>query len=788
MTGVPGTVGRSDWRLPRAPGRLKSERKPRLESVTVPPLVLRALPFLALAIFASAHWTALVEPAQTRRAVVSSLAATTGGVLIALSGRLPRASALALRLVLVVATAVLAIAAIGIRFKLLMPGGWGTLTDRISGGLSVVGSVSEWPYNGPNVWLRLTTLLAAPLALTLASVAAFWPRSERSRSRPLALILLVALYGVAVASRPFGHQALRGLGLLVCLAAWLWLPRLKGRDALAAATTVGLAALLALLLTPKLASSEPWIDYRHWSWSLHREKAITFDWRHSYGPLHWPRKGTTLLLIRSKHPHYWKAETLDHFDGVRWTNSALADPDVSIANTAINPNPRWMETVHVTVRGLRSPVVIGPGSLQSVSGLSSDPITLANETALTNGELSQGDTYTARGYTPDPSARQMRGAPPPDQFLAKYTTIDLPSAGGFVATHLQVPLRGEPQTGDPAAARALEGSRYAPMYSLARKVAGGATSNYDIVKRIGAWLEGHYGYSERPPRRAYPLEAFLFRDKKGYCQQFSGSAALMLRMLGIPVRVASGFAPGTLNTDTHEYVVRDLDAHSWIEVWFEGIGWVPFDPTPALAPASSQAGSFAPISENASAARGDTKDRLPAKLRAEILGVSPKGGAGIGAPQGGTPWGWVIVGVVTGMLALLALVISVLRLRMRARPLPAPCGDPEVDHLVRLLARLGLEIGTGTTLLELEKRLRRLGGDDVAVYARRLRERRFGVVDGQPPPRRADRRRLRQLLAKAAGAGPLARVHLAMPDNLAAGAALRKRSARTRRVASATRR
>ena len=67
----------------------------------------------------------------------------------------------------------------------------------------------------------------------------------------------------------------------------------------------------------------------------------------------------------------------------------------------------------------------------------------------------------------------------------------------------------------------------------------------------------------------------------------------MLRMAGIPARVAAGFSPGSYNKDTREYRVRDLDAHSWVEVWFTGIGWVPFDPTPARSPAQSQSSALA---------------------------------------------------------------------------------------------------------------------------------------------------------------------------------------------------
>jgi protein-glutamine gamma-glutamyltransferase len=232
------------------------------------------------------------------------------------------------------------------------------------------------------------------------------------------------------------------------------------------------------------------------------------------------------------------------------------------------------------------------------------------------------------------------------------------------------------------------------------------------------------------------------------------------------VRVASGFAPGSLDNKTHEYVVRDLDAHSWIEVWFQGIGWVPFDPTPASAPASSQAASFTPLSEIASAARGDSKDKLSAKLRDQILGATTAGGRSAGSSSNeGTPWGWVAAAIVAGLLGLVAIVLSVLRLRRGRRALPAPCGDAEVDYLVRLLARLGLDIAPGTTLLELESRIQRLGGPEAAGYAQRLRRRRFGS-EGQPAPDRAERRKLRQTLAAAVGAGPLARLHLAMPDNL----------------------
>src|SRR4029078_10561360 len=86
----------------------------------------------------------------------------------------------------------------------------------------------------------------------------------------------------------------------------------------------------------------------------------------------------------------------------------------------------------------------------------------------------------------------------------------------------------------------------------------------------------------------YPLASFLFDTKSGYCQQFSGVMALMLRMGGVRARGAPACAPATYNSSRKDYVVRDTDAHSWVEAYFPPYGWVTFDPTPAASPASSQ--------------------------------------------------------------------------------------------------------------------------------------------------------------------------------------------------------
>ena len=82
------------------------------------------------------------------------------------------------------------------------------------------------------------------------------------------------------------------------------------------------------------------------------------------------------------------------------------------------------------------------------------------------------------------------------------------------------------------------------------------------------YLSNGFGYTETPRGSDVPLDTFLFEEKAGYCQQFSGAMALLLRMAGIPARIAAGFSPGTRDDKRGEMVVRDIDAHSWVEAYF----------------------------------------------------------------------------------------------------------------------------------------------------------------------------------------------------------------------------
>ena len=119
--------------------------------------------------------------------------------------------------------------------------------------------------------------------------------------------------------------------------------------------------------------------------------------------------------------------------------------------------------------------------------------------------------------------------------------------------------------------------------SLAEEITARAPSNYDKAAALEQYLSTHFGYTLQLPRTLPrdPLANFLFERKTGHCEYFASSMAVMLRSLRIPSRIVTGFRGGEFNDLTGQYLVRASDAHSWVEAYFPGSGWVTFDPTPA---------------------------------------------------------------------------------------------------------------------------------------------------------------------------------------------------------------
>jgi transglutaminase-like putative cysteine protease len=131
---------------------------------------------------------------------------------------------------------------------------------------------------------------------------------------------------------------------------------------------------------------------------------------------------------------------------------------------------------------------------------------------------------------------------------------------------------------------------------LAARLTSGAATAYGRARALEAGLQREYSYTEDPPKRSPrdPLADFLFERRAGHCEYFASAMAIMLRTLGIPARVVTGFQSGVWNPISELHVVRLSDAHSWVEAWIEDRGWTPFDPTPpAAAPAAGLAAKLA---------------------------------------------------------------------------------------------------------------------------------------------------------------------------------------------------
>ena len=734
---------------------------------------LRVAAFSAVAAVAAVQWASLLGAPPAGRVAAMVAIAAAGGAGLAALGRveLPRAAIRFLAWALAAATVLIGALAGGIGFERLAPSGWGGLLDGIGQGLTGLAE-ADYPYEGQNPWVRRVILLALPVGLGVAAALAFWPTGRR---RVTGLVLLLVIYGVAVTVSPPAHPLLWGALLLVVLAAWLWLPRLKRGSRVAAAVAVVAAVVAGVGAAAALDADDPWVDWTEWTWPGD-DPSVNFRWNHTYGPIDWPREGTALLRAESEEPHYWRTIQLDYFNGLGWevaTERLSIDRPLEVPSevegpSAGAPDPDWVEEVQFTVGALDTGLLVAPGTVIRVDGL--DGVTSGvGGTNLVGEPLHEGDQYTVTSYVPQPGAERLRSAPAdyPGR-LRRYTQLELPldvpipePESGLTLSRppeLTIPLYGEPRS--PKAEARLSESLYRDVHALASRLTADAPTTYDAVTAIERHLRSNYSYSETPPAREVPLVAFLFGDRVGYCQQFSGAMALMLRTLGIPSRVASGFSSGEREGDGKGFQVRDRDAHSWVEVYFNGIGWVPFEPTPSAAPAGAQ------LSELLSGRQaGDSQTGTVIPRRGLVVpSVAGSVGDAPAAPQGSGAWAALrsIALAVLGILALAAVVVALVLARRAARFRrldPGSAADAQARELTRALPSLGFPIPPGSTLSGLERRFR--SRPALTRYLAALRRSRFASAGA--PPTAAQRRSLRHELGSDRGLAGRLRALAAFP-------------------------
>jgi transglutaminase-like putative cysteine protease len=399
-------------------------------------------------------------------------------------------------------------------------------------------------------------------------------------------------------------------GALILGATLLVLAGLSARNALVpgralVAGAAVVACALAASTSPAVAKPE-FLNWQHWDFYTRPQKAVSVEyvWNSSYDGIRFPKKRTTVLSVKGPaQPLYWRATTLDVFNGRAWIEDRTQPLRPPGRDPLLPPgvaSGKDLFREEITVRALRDRHLIGgsvPVGFEFPRALGNVRL-LRSGTAIAARTLPRGGTYLAVSYAPQPTPATLAASEPlyPPE-LARYGYLD-------VQPGLAVPPFGVP--GREARIRELFDlyrfdtvlSPYAALYAKAKAVVGHPSNPYGAALALETWFRtsGGFTYTERPGRAGEaPLVDFTIRTKRGYCQHFAGAMALMLRYLGIPTRVAAGFTSGTYDRDHGTWTVTDHDAHMWVEAWFDGYGWLPFDPTPSRGALS---GSYTAASHN----------------------------------------------------------------------------------------------------------------------------------------------------------------------------------------------
>jgi transglutaminase-like putative cysteine protease len=436
-------------------------------------------------------------------------------------------------------------------------------------------------------------LLFATFAFTLAVALAIAAR------RPvLAVACFLVGAGWPATVLAGGHEFTRGVVILV--GALALLAGLSERAGRFAAPAVGAVALGAVALSASPAVAKPgFLDWRNWNPYAHPVKpvSVSFVWNGQYSGIRFPRKTTTLLTIRAPRTigTYWRATVLDTFVHDRWVEhfwrETALESHVIVPAAARNPANSVQQDV--TVDALADDHLVG-ASLPVAFNISEPATEVGQNVGIALGGLRRGERYTAWSYAPKPSAEELVRSPARYPFALTRRGRELEITPGVDA----LPFGEAGRTAE--LERQLVGPLrpYRQLFARARSVVGTTRSPYAAMVALERWFRttGGFTYSLQPAPTpgVPPLVGFVVQTQTGYCQHFAGAMALMARMLGVPARVAAGFVSGRFVNG--EWQVTDRDAHTWVEVWFRGYGWLPFDPTPGrghlAAPYSSASPDF----------------------------------------------------------------------------------------------------------------------------------------------------------------------------------------------------
>ncbi|MCC6222075.1 MAG: hypothetical protein IT201_01120 [Thermoleophilia bacterium] len=632
------------------------------------------------------------------------------------------------------------------------------------------------------------------LLAVFLGVAAGALLAVRCRVLPFALVLVVAVGVPATVAveggigRPLRTGALVLGGLLISL----FVSRERAPGLRATVPAVGLgAALVAVAIAVSTSEAVAKPSFVSWQrWDLYDRPSdpvgVRYVWASNYAGITFPEEPTVVLRVgSSKRPLYWRATTLDEYTGVAWRERLRPGPLArgleldALAGDPLAPDvPEDDESLirqEVEIVALADTHLLAASQPVRFSLPGTAEVELApGGVVLQPAGLERGQSYTVWSYAPRIEPKELAALPaeyPAElaPYLEVIPDVTFP-AFGTAGHNRAVRALFRERAGDELLAA------YEPVYGQARELVGAVESPYLAAVTLESWFrqQGGFVYDERPEQpdgQVPPLADFILRTREGYCQHYAGAMALMLRLIGIPARVAAGFTSGAYDSARGEWVVTDHNAHTWVEVWFPTYGWLTFDPTPGRGRLEA---AYAPSSidfeVNDLNALGVAPSALSPLLREQLLraargatdpdrvgegggGTNETGAAG---GDGGLGLPLLVLVAVAGAAALPPLVKRAVSMVRFAGRDPRRTASACRRGLVGFLADQRLDVSPGATLEELGSALEQRFGVDTAPFVRAAGAARFGPPAVAAEAARRARRELAALerqLARSLGAG-----------------------------------